>query len=308
MSKFDWEDSEDWRALSVSEKAALLKSAVSMTDVVELCGHDVDKDKVRPPWNPVERTPSTHLYEDHFYDYGSGRHGDIFDWISEESIAESGQPLSLGKAISRLRKLALRCGKEPGDVDRQPVRVVENLLGLFWDDSLQPYDFEGLGTEQYGVMLDRCTGDILVPHWYQAVPPMVYGVKYRRAGGGKDAAPGSQFTLRLYNPTGWQPMSGRGTVCIITEGESDCWAMRNALPDIDVFSLPSGASSWKDTWLEDLAPYDRILLCFDNDRAGKQAYEKVLRKIGYDRAAELRVPQLYNDAREALKAGWEPKI
>jgi hypothetical protein len=65
---------------------------------------------------------------------------------------------------------------------------------------------------------------------------------------------------------------------------------------------------WKDAWLEDLAPYDEVLLCFDNDRAGTQALDKVTRKIGFDRAKELRVPQLYNDVREAVKAGWEPKL
>lgn len=311
VSKFDWEDPEDWNTLSLPEKAAMLKTALTMTEVVELFGRDVDRDKVRPPWNPIERTPSTHLYEDHFYDFGSGRHGDIFDWVAEEYIADGEPAPPLGKRIGHLRKLALKGGKEPGDVDSVPVRHLENLDIHFFAEGRIPHNFNGYPTSEYGVVLDIHTGDVLVPHWeYTPDGYLVYGIKVRQENGRKSSIPGSQFTHRLYNPRGWplHPVMAPAT-CVITEGESDCWAMIEEMRGraVDVFALPSGSSAWKDAWLEDLAPYDTINLCFDNDRAGKQALDKVTRKIGFDRATELKVPALYNDAREAIAAGWQPQ-
>ena len=96
---------------------------------------------------------------------------------------------------------------------------------------------------------------------------------------------------------------------MITEGESDAWALIWATArSVDVLALPSGSSSWKDHWLDDLTCYDRVLLCMDNDRAGKQALDKLLLKVGYSRAEPLRVPQLYTDAREAVEAGWRPEV
>lgn len=305
--KFDWEDPEDWNSLSIPERVAMLKTTVSMVDMVELCGHDVTKDKVRPPWNPTERTPSTHLYEDHFYDYASGKHGDIFDWLAEEDIAQGEEPRPLPKAVSYIRKLALRGGREPGDVDAQPVRNLEQLLQHLPHhqvDTLLGLDVRGYGLHQ------TAAGDVYVPH-YEYRPSsgvLVYGIKIRYAHGSKGSVPGSQFTHRLYDPYGWVD-ADYGDTCVITEGESDCWALISTFdrPGLHrVLALPSGSSAWKDHWLEDLAPYGTVYVCFDNDRAGKQATEKVMRKIGYDRAKELRVPQLYNDVREAVEAGWRP--
>jgi hypothetical protein len=309
---FDWEDQDDWNGLDLAEKAAMLKSTVTMTEVVELCGHDVTKDKVRPPWNPTERTPSTHLYEDHFFDYGSGKHGDIFDWIVEEHIAAGEEPPSLAKSIKYLRTLALKGGKEPGDVETQPVRTLENLI---WEMPEEPVT-RLLDLDVTWFNLRRGSdGTIYVPHFEpqapKGTPELVYGIKLRFPDGRKGSVPGSQFTHRLYHPYGWRFLH-RGATAMIVEGESDSWAMvSTGMPNdlgVDVFALPSGASAWKDQWLQDLEPYSQILLCFDNDKAGKQALDKVTRKIGFDRAKELRVPQLYNDVREAVKAGWEPSL
>lgn len=313
--RFDWEDPEDWAKLDLTDKVQMLKSTVSMTDMVELCGHDPTSDKVRPPWNPTERTPSTHIYEDHFYDYSSGKYGDIFDWLAEEDRAQGEEPRSLGKAVSYIRRLALRGGREPGDVDHQPVRQLEDLGFVRFAEGLVPHDWEGYGTIPYGVCRDIHNGDIYVPHWeYTENGYLIYGWKFRRWNGRKDSQPGSQFTHRLYDPYGWPGPGKAGPTshCIITEGESDCWAMiksmHEAQVEVDVYALPSGSASWKDHWMEDLDPYDTIHLAFDNDRAGKAATEKIMRKIGYDRAKELRVPQLYNDVREAIEAGWQPSI
>jgi len=304
-NRFDFEDDDDWNALDLAEKATMLKTTITMTELVELCGHDVQKDKVRPPWNPTERTPSTHLYEDHFYDYGSGKHGDIFDWIAEEDIATGEEPRPLKKAVSYVRRLALRGGKEPGDVEVQPIRSLENLVHDMPYEAVT--ELLGLNVQWYGLRRDP-DGTVYVPHFEpHAFGDVVYGIKLRHPDGKKSSVPGSQFTHRLYHPYGWRHLH-LGAQAVIVEGESDSWAMTPKMNQfgVDVFALPSGAGAWKDHWLQDLEPYHQILLCFDNDKAGKQALEKVTRKVGFDRAKELRVPQLYNDVREAVAAGWEP--
>jgi twinkle protein len=72
--------------------------------------------------------------------------------------------------------------------------------------------------------------------------------------------------------------SGKGKRIIITEGELDCLSIsmlqQNRWP---VVSLPNGVSHAPKamrTNLEFLSGYDEIVLCFDNDDAGRAAAEK----------------------------------
>jgi hypothetical protein len=213
----------------------------------------------------------------------------------------------LKAAVEYIRRLALRGGKEPGDVEVVPVRKLENLL---WQLPAQGAVAKVAGVDVTpfpGITKDDA-GVVHVPHAeYVDGSPVVYGIKLRHPDGRKTSVPGSQFTHRLYHPTAWTPP--RGDTVVICEGESDCWAMWHAAPtDTDVLALPSGAGAWKDHWLKDLELYRTVHLCFDNDHAGKQALDKVTRKIGFDRVKELRVPGLFNDCREALAAGWEPRL
>ena len=76
----------------------------------------------------------------------------------------------------------------------------------------------------------------------------------------------------------------------------------------DVFGLPSGAGTWKDHWLTDLAVYQRVLVAMDNDQAGRNARDRLISKIGWGRSSELPVPPLYPDVRAAVEAGWRPTV
>lgn len=282
----------------------LVKQTVTVTEVAEMLGLEPDRhDKITSPWNPDERTPSCHLYEDHFWDFSTGRGGDVIDLV--QAIYPE---LTTMSAVYQIWSKALRAGKEPGDVERQPVRQIkdfsEELEGYatgghpFFDELGPPancrYDYDSYG----GV-------DLLIPH---ADQDGVYGVKVRHLNGRKDAWPGSQFTKRLYDPLGWRPVDrDPGAVCIITEGETDCWALQAALPFDEVFALPSGAQSWKDSWLEDLKPFERIWIATDNDTTGVDARHKLLARIG-ERARTFEVPALAKDVREALSMfpDWDP--
>jgi hypothetical protein len=286
----------------------LVKATVTVPEVAQLLGYDVDAgDKIPSPWNPEERTPSCHLYDDHFYDYSTGKGGDCIDLLMLHD-----PEATIDSALWQLWRRALRAGLEPGHVETQKPRELENFVGR-----IQQYEFVEAVYDlpTHGVFRDPFTSDLFVAHWVGQQPPeggpdeFVYGVKVRYRDGAKGAWPGSQFMHKLYSPVGWNPehMVAGAHTAVICEGESDSWAMRQQVGELaDVFALPSGAGSWKDHWLEDLEQYSTIYLCFDNDRAGQQALEKVTRKIGHERAHELRVPQLYNDAREAIGAGWRP--
>jgi hypothetical protein len=299
----------------------LVKQTVTVAEVAELLGFEPDSSgKITSPWNPDERTPSCHLYEDHFHDFSTGKHGDVIDLVRAFN-----PDLTVPEAVRKVWLRALRCGKEPGDVERQPVRQVVDFSAELYeynDDKFircSPSDpgvintpFEDLNPPA-GCRWDYLRDELLIPH---ADQDGVYGVKVRHADDTKSSWPGSQFTKRLYDPHGWAVNDGLfRDVCVITEGESDCWALQAALSDPElggavptVLALPSGAASWKDAWLEDLEPFEKVYLCMDNDRAGQAARDKLTRKIGWLKAEQLRVPGLYNDAREAITAGWKPTL
>lgn len=306
-----WEDADEFYsdALTFAERVDIVKSAVTMTEIVEMAGYDIDSTgKIRPPWNETERTPSTHIYEDHFYDYSTGKHGDMFDFMAElDRVSnDEGEVRPIGRMLEDIRKRAINSGREPGDVEAVVVRKLEELKGLMPG---APVPFvAGIDVRQFQVRRSP-DGTVHIPHAQFGTEPVVYGIKLRTPTGKKTSVPGSQFTHRLYSPTGWTHLA-QSYSCVITEGESDAWAMWHAVNylRIDVFALPSGAASWKDHWLKDLEPYGRVLLCFDNDRAGKSALDKVTRKVGFDRAKTMSPPGLYNDAREALQAGWVPTL
>jgi hypothetical protein len=271
----------------------LVKRTVTLPEVVEMLGLELDSsDKIRPPWRPDERSPSCHIYTDHFYDYGSGTYGDLFDFVQ---LIDPDVPLS--KVLWLIWNRALGSGKEPGDVQAEPVREIVDFT-----PELSAHPSWSLPVnDPYGRRADGET--MLVPHREGKV---TYGVK-TRGPDGKRAWPNSMFTHRLYDPWGWASLALFDHI-VICEGESDCWALEDALPEARVLALPSGAGAWKDHWLKDLNGYDEIHLCMDNDRAGKSALDKLISKIGHDRAKPLRVPQLFNDAREALEAGWTPQL
>ena len=282
---------------------ALLKETITVPDVLDMLGVEVNSQgKFASPWRPDERTPSAHAYEDHWYDFGAGKGGDVID------LARAFQPdLTVSQALFKLWNKALRSGREPGDVEKQPVRTLIDFTDTF---PFRPEDPSYLlhWERVLGVPVPTSCrvldGDLLIPH---ADQNGIYGVKVRQRGGGKSSWTGSQFGHKLYNPWSWGEFSPWPR-CILAEGESDSWALISVMNDVEILALPSGAGTWRDSWLEDLKVFDKVWLCMDNDRSGEQARDKLTSKIGYLRCEQLRVPPLYNDAREAIVAGWRPEL
>jgi len=289
----------------------LLKQMVSMPEVCELLGFEINsQNKITSPWNPTERTPSCHVYEDHVHDFSTGKGGDVID------LVQAVQPeLEASRVLWLLWSRALKAGKQPGDVEQQKPRVLDaTRLTAMWSGTrggrLEEWE-DHLGVKLGATLAKAVDGVLWIPHGCHILG--VYGIKYRSMGGRKWSEPGSQFTHKLYHPRGWyaredddRPEMNSAIIC---EGESDCWAMDYKLGHkADVFALPSGASCWKDHWAEDLKSYETIWICPDNDRAGKDARDKIHRKMHWDRTKDLMVPSLYGDAREAIRAGWIPRL
>lgn len=282
----------------------LVKSMISVPELAELLDLEVNgQNKIRSPFNAADETPSCHLYEDHFYDYSTGQGGDVIDLLRAVCSDEENQ-MSYSEALWRLWRRALKAGREPGDVETGKPRVVEDMSPqvLEYIRANPPYVWPEWSVWLPGNVVSTVT-EMIVPHQDGTG---IYGVKVRKRNGGKLAWPGSQFMHRLYHPYAWRPAQHRQPdVCLITEGESDCWALTPLLePHFPVYALPSGAGSWRDSWLKDLEPYSIILTAFDNDDAGKKATDKVASKVGVLRHVRVPIPQLAKDVRDALEMGW----
>jgi twinkle protein len=92
---------------------------------------------------------------------------------------------------------------------------------------------------------------------------------------------------------------------VITEGEMDCLSVWEAQPNWDVVSIPNGAQSAKKAiqnnyeWLNH---YDKIVLFFDNDSAGRKAAEDCAGVLPPGKVY-IGHTEDYKDASEALQAG-----
>jgi hypothetical protein len=297
---------DDFDELELEEKIALIRGAYTPRDVCEQFEIDIVGDKIRSPFNEHDETPSCHLYEDGWFDYSTGKWGDVIDLVVHLSGRKPGQVLR--QLAGGVQSMEL----DPDRVKRAEKKVAD-LTQLYSDLTLNDYDdmcwwvdrIPGVNLSymlEHGGVTTDAGGNLLIPHGHDY---RVHGIKVRHKDGRKTSVSGSSFTVGLYFAS-IPPLDS--TVAVITEGESDCWALEQARPDLHVYALPSGASLWRDDWLAQLEAYETIYTAFDNDRAGQQATEKVRTSIGWGRWKELRVPQLYNDVREAIVAGWEPKL
>ncbi len=300
-------DAEDLEQMSLAEKLEHIKTRVSPLDVAEMAGCEVDGDKIRSPYNESDATPSCHLYPDHFWDFSTGRGGDVIDLYM--AFTES----SWGQAVNRLMKGVQALDADPDRVRRVPKPEPVDFFQAFTEVRSEDYTHVISGLAGWYLpqlvtlgQLKTTKHHLVIPHWVGSKIP---AVKLRTNNGSKSCWPGSQF-LSLYGPR----VSSYAMSAIIMEGESDCWAMDAHLNppgsdiNIAVFALPSGAGLWRNEWLDALAGYKKIGVCFDNDHAGKAALYKVTHAIGWGRAVEITVPTLINDAREALSRGWEPNV
>lgn len=299
----------DFAEMTAMEKVDYVRATMSPLDLADTFELDESHGKIRSPYNPDERTPSCHLYEDGWFDYSTGKGGDVIDLYMLLTGAE------WGRALNKLLEGAVRADADPERIRRRPTELPD-LTAHFralsepavcgdlgpWADRLKPVGREYLGWLAVNGAIAVVGAEMFIPHWHDGV---VRGIKVRNLKGQKSAVPGSTFAVGLYWPGVMPQRQGR---VVIAEGESDSWCLYQSLHACDIAALPGGAGLWKDAWLKDLEGYETVYTAFDNDRAGQQATEKVRSAVGWGRWKELKVPSLYNDVREAMAAGWEPQL
>lgn len=84
----------------------------------------------------------------------------------------------------------------------------------------------------------------------------------------------------------WRLAEADKRAIILTEGESDTWALTEAFPRTVAIGIP-GASSWKSEWAPILAPFKRVFLSFDGDAAGLSLGNAVLKDVPGARVVPL---------------------
>jgi len=76
---------------------------------------------------------------------------------------------------------------------------------------------------------------------------------------------------------------------ILTEGEKDAIIATDAGLK-NVIGLTGGADTFLDTWFDFFEPFERILLCMDEDRAGKRGLLKISKRLGVERCKYIKLP------------------
>lgn len=94
----------------------------------------------------------------------------------------------------------------------------------------------------------------------------------------------------------------RGEV-LIAEGEIDALSWNSI--GMAAVSVPFGAGNhdWLENDFDWLAEFDRILIAFDNDEAGRDGSGELVRRIGREKCFLVEMPEGVKDANEALQKG-----
>ena len=94
-----------------------------------------------------------------------------------------------------------------------------------------------------------------------------------------------------------------GKYLTITEGECDAMAVYQLSGGFPVVSIKNGAgNAEKDIRnnLEFVEGFDNVVLCFDNDKAGREASQKVARLLKPGKAKIMSLPKGFKDPNDML--------
>jgi twinkle protein len=158
--------------------------------------------------------------------------------------------------------------------------------------------------KRYGVTVEYGTDGVISKHHYPYFDKdtgMVTGTKVRTVANKQFHATGSFDNVGLF---GQQAFREGGKYVTVVEGEMDALAANEMFDGKwPVVSIRSGAASAaKDikASLEWLLSFENIIICFDNDDAGKQATQAVLPLFPPNKVKAITLPM--KDAGDMLKA------
>lgn len=309
-------------------RAQEVRDSVTMWDALEILEIEYERtgdDAFIHAWDREENTPSVHVEETVWYDFGSGKGGDVFAFVQSYLECSFGQALAI---LSRAAGANITAGRGPVQRKAKPEPI--NLADRVLRESVPLGRGQGawLGEVlhvRHGIWeamahkwgLREGPGEALwIPHWRPCPNPddedplmecnMVKVRDYRADR--RQNIKGSQATGFYVNVDQWEELCRwdsfnerwvTANSIIITEGESDAWAALELWPGRVACGLPSGAAKWDLDWLP--VGYDEAFICLDNDAAGQSAAERMVASV--PRATIIRVPEPYNDLNEAWQAG-----
>jgi len=172
------------------------------------------------------------------------------------------------------RTYCFACGVSPKSSDDEP-EFMPVLPANFVDDyRIQPLTSRGISKDtcqRYGYGVGTYKGKPAhIANWYDDTGNIV-GQKIRTNGSDQ------KFSTigKVEGLFGRHKVRGGGKMIVVTEGEEDCLAVAEVLDNRwPVVSVPHGAESakkWLKKDLEWLESYEKIVLCFDDDEAGRKA-------------------------------------
>ncbi len=184
---------------------------------------------------------------------------------------------------------------------RMPVKVLE-MTGV--SGAIRDRNISQSIVEKFGVTLESKNGVVIRHHYpyHDVANGTPIGAKVRTVANKQFHVSGTMQGTSLFGQHLWRE---GGKYVTITEGELDALAVAEMFDGKwPVVSIKNGAASAtrdiKES-LEWLESFENVIICFDNDDAGKHAAEAVLPLFSHNKAKVVSLP--LKDAGEMLSAG-----
>lgn len=161
--------------------------------------------------------------------------------------------------------------------------------------------------QKFGVQVEFKSDGSIFSHlypYYSTGTNELLGVKKRLTDTKDFYYTGDNKNVGLF---GQNKCSGRGKFVTLCEGEVDALSISEMFDrKWDVVSVRTGASGARkevQSQLEWLEGYDQIVLCFDNDKAGKAAIDSIKDLFAPNKVKVVQFPEGFKDANDMLVAG-----
>jgi DNA primase len=264
--------------MSIDAKAIKAQNPLDAT-IERLTGQRIAKHKIVCPFHQ-ESTPSLHVYEDGGWKcFGCGRFGDVLDFVGYFKFGQTYNP-----DTHFLDVVDLLGGLEIQPLPPQAKRPAPEKpkLALSLSDILHWHETMPTQRRAYwhSRNLDDATVDrfflgwdgtrYTIPALYRLVP---FGVKRRQSE--IDDGMGAKYVSVTGSRTGLFNLDAIATAdsVVICEGEIDAMLLDKL--NYAAVTTTGGAGTWKPDWARFFAHVQRIVILYDNDKAGREGAAKV---------------------------------
>ena len=160
---------------------------------------------------------------------------------------------------------------------------------------------------KFGVTLETDSNGSISKHHYpykDRDSGATVGTKVRNVPTKQFYATGTFNNTGLFGQSLWRE---GGKYVTVTEGEADALAIAEMFdgkwPVVSVKTGSAGAKGDIKENLEWLETFENVVICFDNDPAGRKATEEVLPLFSHNKVRSVSLPSNYKDAGDMLKSG-----